>query len=76
MLLSSEDDVIIPIPDSLPGWALEKGRSFEATIPASQKNLSPREMDFLSFHLLPTSYAKMSTNDLEKLFFGEGALHD
>jgi hypothetical protein len=76
MLLSSEDEVSMPIPENLPGWALEAGRSFEATIPACDKGLKPNEMHFLSFQLLPTSYVKMSTNDLEKLFWGDRKSHD
>ena len=52
-----EDKQTIPIPPTMPGWALEQGTVFEAEIPFTQRNeVSLRNISFLSFRMVDYGY--------------------
>jgi type I restriction-modification system DNA methylase subunit len=54
---SLERPITIPIPVSLPGWALKRNMDFEAKIPFSQRNLKDiSKLDFLEFSLLKNQF--------------------
>lgn len=61
-----EPNQIIPIPNTMPGWALEKGIVFEAIIPYSERNqLLLSRIDFLSFRMI--DYGYLSDDDLDAI---------
>lgn len=52
-----EDEQTIPIPPTMPGWALEQGTVFEAEIPFTQRNeVSLSKISFLSFRKIDYGY--------------------
>ena len=52
-----KDNQTIPIPLTMPGWALEQGTVFEAEIPFTQrKEVSLNNISFLSFRMIDYGY--------------------